>query len=79
MTPAQRPDLTALLNSFAELHQQQQDIVAEYCIRRACDVDRRGGMLAADYLLLIAGDMRGAHRQAFLNAVGRVSFDATAQ
>lgn len=76
MTGTQHPDLTALLGSFADLSIQQQDTVAEFFIRRGLDVDRRGGMLAADYLLLIAGDMRGAHRQAFLDAVGRASLAA---
>lgn len=76
MTQDQRPDLTALLDSFAELQQPQQDTVAEYFIRRGIDVDRRGGMRAHDYLMLIACDLRGRHRQAFLDAVGRASLAA---
>ena len=84
MTKDQRPDLTALLDSFAELQQQQQDIVAEYFIKRGIDVDRRGGMYAHDYPRLIACDLRGQHRQAFFDAVGRASLaswqpDAVAQ
>lgn len=71
-----RPDLNALLASFAELSATQQDTVAEYFIRRALDVDRRGGMRAVDYLLLIAGDLRDGHRQAFFDAIGRASLAA---
>lgn len=73
-----RPSRNAvnLLACFAELPEPQQDTVAEFLIRRGLDVDRRGGMLAADYLLLIAGDLCGAHRQAFLDAVGRASLAA---
>lgn len=70
------PDLDALLGSFADLSAAQQNTVAEYFIRRACDVDRRGGMRADDYLLLIACDLRGDGRHAFFDAVGRASLAA---
>lgn len=76
MTATQRPDLTALLTSFTDLSMEQQDIVVECFIRRGLDVDRRGGMRAIDYLLLIAGDLRGQHRQAFFDAVGRAALAA---
>lgn len=73
-----QPDLNAmsLLNSFMELSGPQQDAVAEYFIRLGLEVERRGGMFATDYLLLVTCDMRGGHRPAFFGAVGRASLAA---
>lgn len=71
-----QPDLNALLNSFAELPEPQQDTVAEYFIRRGLEIERKGGMFATDWLLLATCDMRGGHRQAFFDAMGRASLSA---